>query len=108
MLQYESDKKKASRYADACNVFGTSVAEVAAKFDVLRGHCETENRAFDAVEKTVCVVRPALADVDAFVAEVEEYARLGVTEVMVMPDRHPVEFVSQLAERVVPRVLSIE
>jgi F420-dependent oxidoreductase-like protein len=97
-----------ARYADACNVFGTSVAEVAAKFDVLRGHCETENRAFDAVEKTVCVVRPALADVDAFVAEVEEYARLGVTEVMVMPDRHPVEFVSQLAERVVPRVLSIE
>jgi F420-dependent oxidoreductase-like protein len=97
-----------ARYADACNVFGTSVAEVAAKFDVLRGHCETENRAFDAVEKTVCVVRPALADVDAFVAEVEEYARLGVTEVMVMPDRHPVEFVSQLAERVVPRVLSID
>ena len=97
-----------ARYADACNVFGTSVAEVAAKFDVLRGHCETENRAFDEVEKTVCVVRPALADVDAFVAEVEEYARLGVTEVMVMPDRHPVEFVSQLAERVVPRVLSIE
>src|SRR6185369_13714474 len=97
-----------ARYADACNVFGTSVEEVAAKFDVLRGHCETENRAFDAVEKTVCVVRPALADVDAFVAEVEEYARLGVTEVMVMPDRHPVEFVSQLAERVVPRVLSID
>jgi F420-dependent oxidoreductase-like protein len=97
-----------ARYADACNVFGTSVAEVAAKFDVLRGHCETENRAFDAVEKTVCVVRPALADVDAFVAEVEEYARLGVTEVMVMPDRHPVEFVSQLAERVVPRILSID
>jgi hypothetical protein len=24
-----------------------------------------------------------------------------------MPDRHPVEFVSQLAERVVPRVLPI-
>ena len=80
---------------------------VAAKFDVLRGHCEAENRAFDEVEKTVCVVRPALADVDAFVADVEEYAKLGVTEVMVMPDRHPVEFASQLAERVVPRVLPI-
>jgi F420-dependent oxidoreductase-like protein len=97
-----------ARYGDACNVFGTSVAEVAAKFDVLRGHCETENRAFDEVEKTVCVVRPALADVDAFLVDVEKYARLGVTEVMVMPDRHPVEFVSQLAERVVPRVLSID
>src|SRR5215475_12058263 len=95
-----------ARYADACNVFGTSVDEVAAKFDILRGHCEAENRAFEEVEKTVCLVRPALADVDAFVADVEKYARLGVTEVMVMPDRHPVEFASQLAERVVPRVLS--
>ena len=66
------------------------------------------NRAFDEVEKTVCAVRPALADVDAFVADVEEYARLGVTEVVVMPDRHPVEFVSQLADWVVPRVLSID
>jgi F420-dependent oxidoreductase-like protein len=97
-----------ARYGDASNVFGTSVAEVAAKFDVLRGHCEAENRAFDEIEKTVCAVRPALADVDAFVADVEKYARLGVTEVMVMPDRHPVEFASQLAERVVPRVLSID
>jgi F420-dependent oxidoreductase-like protein len=97
-----------ARYADACNVFGTSVDEVAAKFDVLRGHCEAENRAFDEVEKTVCLVRPALADVDAFVADVEKYARLGVTEVMVMPDRHPVEFATQMAERVVPSVLSID
>jgi F420-dependent oxidoreductase-like protein len=96
-----------ARYGDACNVFGTSVEEVAAKFAVLRGHCEAENRAFDDVEKTVCAVRPVLADVDAFVADVEEYARLGVTEVMLMPDRHPVEFASELAERVVPRVLSI-
>ena len=97
-----------ARYGDACNVFGTSVAEVAAKLDVLRGHCEAENRAFDEVEKTVCMVRPALADVDAFLADVEKYAGLGVTEVMVMPDRHPVEFASQLAERVVPRVLAID
>jgi F420-dependent oxidoreductase-like protein len=97
-----------ARYGDACNVFGTSEAEVAAKFDVLRGHCEAEHRAFDEVGKTVCAVRPALADVDAFVADVEKYARLGVTEVMVMPDRHPVEFASQLAERVVPRVLAID
>jgi F420-dependent oxidoreductase-like protein len=97
-----------ARYADACNVFGTSVDEVAAKFDVLRGHCKAESRAFDEVEKTVCLVRPALADVDAFVADVEKYARLGVTEVMVMPDRHPVEFATQMAERVVPSVLSID
>jgi F420-dependent oxidoreductase-like protein len=96
-----------ARYADACNVFGTSHDEVASKFDVLRGHCEAEGRDYDTIEKTVCAVRPALADVDAFVSDVEEYAKLGVSEVMVMPDRHPVEFARELAERVVPRVLPI-
>jgi F420-dependent oxidoreductase-like protein len=96
-----------ARYADACNVFDTSQADLARKFDVLRGHCEAEGRDYDAIEKTVCVVRPPLADVDAFVADVAEYAKLGVAEVMVMPDRHPVEFASELAERALPRVLSI-
>ena len=94
-----------ARYADACNVFGST--DVAAKFDILRAHCEAEGRDYDAIEKTVCVVRPPLADVDAFLEEVDGYAKLGATEVMLMPDRHPVEFVSQLAERAVPRVLAI-
>jgi F420-dependent oxidoreductase-like protein len=94
----------AARYADACNVFGTAPADVAHKLNVLRGHCEAEGRDYDAIEKTVLVTRPPLPDVDAFVAEVAEYARLGVTEVQTMPDRHPVEFAQQLAERVVPRV----
>lgn len=94
-----------ARYADACNVFGST--DVAAKFDILRAHCEAEGRDYDAIEKTVCVVRPPLADVDGFLEEVEGYAKLGVSEVMLMPDRHPVEFVSQLAERAVPRALAI-
>ncbi|GLH96584.1 LLM class F420-dependent oxidoreductase [Phytohabitans aurantiacus] len=97
----------AARYADACNVFGTAPADVAHKLNVLRGHCEAEGRDYDAIEKTVLVTRPPLPDVDAFVAEVAEYARLGVTEVQTMPDRHPVEFAQQLAERVVPRVDTI-
>jgi F420-dependent oxidoreductase-like protein len=94
-----------ARYADACNVFGGP--DVATKFDILRAHCEAEGRGYDAIEKTVCVVRPPLADVDGFLEEVEGYAKLGVSEVMLMPDRHPVEFVSQLAERAVPRALAI-
>jgi F420-dependent oxidoreductase-like protein len=96
-----------AQYADACNVFGTSAEDVAHKLDVLRGHCETENRAFDRIEKTVLAVAPPLADVDAFVALVTELAKLDVTEVQVMPDRHPVEFAEQMAERVVPRVADI-
>jgi alkanesulfonate monooxygenase SsuD/methylene tetrahydromethanopterin reductase-like flavin-dependent oxidoreductase (luciferase family) len=29
-----------AKYADACNIFGTSAADVEAKLAVLRGHCE--------------------------------------------------------------------
>ena len=97
----------AARYADACNVFGTTPADVAHKFDVLRAHCAAEDRDYERIAKTVLVTRPALADVDAFVADVAQYAALGATEVEVMPDRHPVEFAEQLAEQVVPRLSAI-
>ncbi|MFC0029936.1 LLM class F420-dependent oxidoreductase [Micromonospora chaiyaphumensis] len=88
-----------ARYADACNVFGNSPAEVARKLDVLREHCAAEGRDYRSIDKTVLVTRPPLADVDGFVAEVAEYAALGVTEVQTMPDRHPVEFAQELAEQ---------
>jgi hypothetical protein len=55
----------------------------------------------------VLAVRPVLADVDAFLAAAGAYAELGVTEIQVMPDRHPVEFAEQLAERVLPRLAEV-
>jgi alkanesulfonate monooxygenase SsuD/methylene tetrahydromethanopterin reductase-like flavin-dependent oxidoreductase (luciferase family) len=97
----------AARYADACNVFATSPADVAHKLDVLRSHCDAEGRDYDRIRKTVLAVRPALADLDAFVAAAGEYAALGVTEIEVMPDRHPVEFAEQLAEKVLPRLAEV-
>jgi len=78
-----------------------------AEVDLLREHCAAEDRDNDSIEKTVPVTRPALADVDAFVADLAEYAALGATEVQTMPDRHPVEFAEQLAEQVVPRVSAL-
>ena len=50
---------------------------------------------------------PPLGDVDAFVADVAEYAALGVTEVQIMPDRHPVEFAEQIAGQVLPRLSAL-
>jgi F420-dependent oxidoreductase-like protein len=94
----------AARYADASNVFASSPEDVAHKLEVLRAHCDAEGRDYDAIAKTVLAVRPALADVDEFVAAAGEYAKLGVTEMEVMPDRHPVEFAEQFAERVLPRL----
>ncbi|MET8311822.1 LLM class F420-dependent oxidoreductase [Micromonospora sp. NBC_00389] len=98
-----------ARYADACNLFGTAAGadEVARKLEVLRGHCVAEGRDYDTVEKTVVAHRPPLADVDAFLAEVADYAALGVTEVQVTPDRHPVEFAQRLGDEVLPRLADI-
>jgi F420-dependent oxidoreductase-like protein len=96
-----------ARYADACNVFGTSPADVAHKFDVLREHCAAEGRDYDGIEKTVLITRPALADVDAFVSDAAEYAALGAVEVQTMPDRHPVEYAERLAEQVAPRIAKL-
>ena len=97
----------AARYADACNLFGSSPADVAHKLEVLRSHCDAEGRDYDAITKTVLAVRPALADVDGFVAAAGEYAALGVTEMETMPDRHPVEFAEQVAGRVLPRLAEL-
>ena len=94
----------AARYGDACNLFGSSPADVAHKLEVLRSHCEAEGRDYDRIQKTVLAVRPVLADVDGFLAAAGEYAALGVTELEVMPDRHPVEFATEIAERVLPGV----
>jgi len=93
-----------ARYADACNLFAVDPADVAHKLDVLREHCAVEGRDYDAITKTILYVRPVLADVDAFVSDLDRYAGLGITEAEVMPDRHPVEFAEQLAERIVPRL----
>jgi F420-dependent oxidoreductase-like protein len=94
----------AARYGDACNLFGSSPADVAHKLEVLRSHCQAEGRDYDRIQKTVLAVRPVLADVDGFLAAAREYAALGVTEIEDMPDRHPVEFATQIAERVLPRL----
>ena len=96
-----------ARYADACNLFGSSVADVAHKLDVLRRHCADEGRDYDSIDKTVLFMGPVLADVDAFLTDLTGYAALGVTEVAAMPDRHPVHFTEQLAEQVLPRLAEV-
>jgi hypothetical protein len=57
--------------------------------------------------KTAVVVRPAMVDPDAWLADVESFAALGITEVMTMPDRHPVEFINGVAEKILPRLSQI-
>jgi F420-dependent oxidoreductase-like protein len=98
----------AARYADACNVFASSPDDVAHKLDVLRRHCDDEGRAYDRIAKTALYVGPSVLDnTDRFLADAEQYAALGIGELEVMPDRNPVDFAAELAERVVPRLSAI-
>ena len=42
-----------AQYADACNIFDMGPDGVKAKYDVIRGHCETVGRDYADIEKTV-------------------------------------------------------
>ncbi|MCG5441571.1 LLM class F420-dependent oxidoreductase [Micromonospora sp. NIE79] len=97
-----------ARYADACNLFGRGgIDDIARKLDVLRGHCAAEGRDYDTIEKTVVASQAPLDDTDAFLAEVSEYAALGVSEVQVTPDRDPIEFAQRLGDEVLPRLADV-
>jgi F420-dependent oxidoreductase-like protein len=85
-----------ARYADACNLFSSEPAEVARKLDVLRRHCDTEARDYDNIEKTMLSRADAFTDTDAFVADMQEYADLGIDTVIFVPSGDPVEFTKRL------------
>ena len=90
-----------AKYADACNLFGSSVSDVKHKLEVLRGHCDTEGRDYDAISKTI-IGRLNPEDPAAFLREMQEYAKLGVSLVEVapaMPD--PAGYVAMLGEKIV-------
>ncbi len=65
-----------ARLADACNVFGDP-DEVKRKFAILRRHCETEQRDYGAIEKTVVIGLLVARDEATLVAK---RAQLGVRE----------------------------
>ena len=64
-----------ARLGDACNVFGGPDA-VKRKFAILRGHCETEGRPYEAIEKT-CLISLLLARDEAALTAKRD--RLGIS-----------------------------
>jgi len=76
-----------ARYGDACNLFATSPDEVRHKLDVLRGHCDTEGRDYDAIRKTVAYSGEPVneGDLDAFTQDIAGYAGLGIDTVILSP-----------------------
>jgi F420-dependent oxidoreductase-like protein len=94
-----------ARYADASNLIATDFDQVAHKLDVLRKHCDDLGRNPDEIDKTILYVGDALnkGDTDRFLAEMSDYAKLGISTVVVMPlDNEPVAFVERLGTDVIP------
>jgi F420-dependent oxidoreductase-like protein len=76
-----------AQYADACNLFASTPEEVGHKLDVLRGHCDSVGRPYDDITRTLLYMGdpPAENDVDAFVRDIEGYAKFGIETVMLGP-----------------------
>ena len=99
-----------AQYADACNIFASTPAEVGHKLDVLRRHCDDVGRDEAAIRKTVLYSGGLLlsGDVDAFVTEMADYARLGVEEVVVMPIvDDPDAWIEKIGTEVTPRLAEL-
>jgi F420-dependent oxidoreductase-like protein len=100
--------KLVARYADACNLFAFGPDFVKGKLDVLAAHCANEGTDYSTIQKTILGGPDPLADTDAFLAEMERYARLGVDHVQLAPPASdPAGFVERLGERVIPRLAEI-
>lgn len=70
-----------ARYADACNLFASSPADVAHKLAVLDRHCETEGRDPATVERTLLAIGNPLGDPEGLVATMADDAALGISTV---------------------------
>jgi F420-dependent oxidoreductase-like protein len=100
--------KLVARYADACNLFAPDPATVAHKLDVLARHCEAEGRDPSTIATTILAFGDPLDDVDAFLSNMEGFAKLGVSLVEVMPPTpDPAGWVAELGEKVVPRLSEV-
>jgi F420-dependent oxidoreductase-like protein len=99
-----------ARYADACNLFAGGPDQVAHKLEVLRRHCDDEGRDYDTIEPTILAMGGnPLDDPAGFIAQMAEYAALGVRSVSIMPlTDDPVAFVRGLGAKIIPELASLE
>lgn len=103
-----------ARYADACNLFAIpgpeGLTELQHKLDVLRGHCETEGRPYEAIEKTVMGPSPTREPhawgilPEAMPAYIEELEEIGIDHLIVpVTDRANLNLLLEAAQ---PTVLA--
>jgi F420-dependent oxidoreductase-like protein len=93
-----------ARYGDACNI--SAAVDVRHKLEVLRGHCETEGRPYEEIEKTVQLVLDigdGGENLDAFLEQLRALAALGVQAVQgKLPKVWEPERMALFAREVIP------
>lgn len=102
-------------YADACNIFAgahpDAPAALAAKLEVLRGHCDRLGRPYEDIRKTILFTGgldlSSRVRATEFLDAMAAFAELGVTEVHVMPPGEPVSYIDGLGEHVIPELAKL-
>jgi len=95
-----------AQYADACNLFG-GPAEVGPKLEILRGHCDAVGRDYSTITPTVLFMGNPLDDVDGFLGQASELAKLGVGVVDLVPRGDLLTFTERVGKEIVPRLAEL-
>jgi F420-dependent oxidoreductase-like protein len=96
-----------AQYADVCNLFASSPTDIAHKLEVLSRHCDTQGRDPATIDNTILATTNPLEDPDAFIAQMAQYAALGIDTVELMPMGDPIAYTTRLGERIVPALAQL-
>jgi F420-dependent oxidoreductase-like protein len=92
-----------ARYADACNLFPTP--HLAHKLEVLREHCEAENRDYETIQKTALLQIDLDQGTDTLLAQLQDLSDLGIELVIaVVKDVWKVRPLEVIGNEVIPAV----
>jgi F420-dependent oxidoreductase-like protein len=101
-----------AQYADACNLFARMGDDVLRKkLDVLRGHCETLGRDYNAIERTALNtvnLAPAGTSAADVIADCKSLAALGIQHVIFnMPNVHDLTPLETFGREIIPAVAEL-
>lgn len=97
-----------AKYADACNLFGSTPQEITHKLHVLADHCAAAGRDPDTISKTMVMNRDPLDGTDGFLEDMEAFAAAGIELItLTLKTQDPVGYTHRLVEEVVPRLSAV-